>query len=99
MILNLKPLSLAEVKELAVDLEEKPELKDYLKKFATLKLEAAQKLHEELAGLKNHKLKNEFIVKIIDLLPKDAEALSKIFTEVSLDEKETNEVLEIVKKY
>ena len=32
----MKPVSLAEVKEYIGDLEEKPELKDYLKKFSNL---------------------------------------------------------------
>ena len=45
------------------------------------------------------KLKQEHIVKIVDLLPEDALDLNKIFTDVSLDEDETTKILEIVKKY
>ncbi len=99
MILDLKPLTLVQVQEFTKDLDEKPELKGYLKKFVKLKAKNAEALFGELKDLKNHKLKDEFVVKIIDVLPRDAEALNKIFIEVSLDEKETNEVLEIVKKY
>ncbi len=99
MILSMKPLTLAEVKGLVDDLEERPELNEYIKKFCKLEEVKAKELIEELRDLKNHKLKEEFIVKIVDLLPKDSESLSKVFIEVSLDEKETNEVLEIVKKY
>ena len=36
MILDLKPLTLSQVQELTADLEDKPELRDYLKKFAKL---------------------------------------------------------------
>ncbi|MDP4039101.1 MAG: DNA-directed RNA polymerase subunit F [Candidatus Pacearchaeota archaeon] len=99
MILEMKPLSLAEVKEIIKDSEENKDLKDYLKKFGKLNEEKAKKLEEELKALNNMKLKDEFIVKIIDFLPRDAEDLNKIFIEVSLDNKETNEVLDILKKY
>jgi DNA-directed RNA polymerase subunit F len=95
----MKPLHLAKVKELAGDLEERKELKDYLKKFGNLSLEKADSLTNDLNALDNLKLKDEFIVKIVDFLPRDSESLNKIFTEVSLDEKETQEILEIVKGY
>ena len=45
------------------------------------------------------KLKEEHIVKIIDFLPETSEDLNKIFSDVSLDEKEINEILEIVRRY
>ena len=39
------------------------------------------------------------MVKIVDLLPEDSIDINKIFTDVSLDENETNKILEVVKKY
>ena len=99
MILEMTALNLAEVKELAGDLEEKRELKSYLKKFSKLSKTDAKKLSEEIKGIGNLKVKNEDIVKIVDFLPKQTEDLNKIFSDVSLDEKETNEILEIVKRY
>ena len=36
-IISMKPVTLADVKEIAGDLEAKPELKDYLKEFSKLK--------------------------------------------------------------
>ena len=98
-ILEKTPMTLAEVKEIVKDLEEKQPLKDYLKKFAKLSKEKATKLKEELVKLNNIKIKEENIVKIVDFLPKDAEDLNKIFTEVTLSEAEINEILEVVKKY
>ena len=95
----MKPLSLAEVKELAGNLDEKKELRDYFKKFGKLNKKDTVKLVEELKSLGNLKLKEEFIVKIVDFLPKNSEDLNKIFTDVSLDEKETDEILNIVKNY
>ena len=44
------------------------------------------------------KIKNEHIVKIVDLMPEDASDLNKIFTDVSLTEDETNKILDIIKK-
>ena len=99
MILQMKPLHLAEVSELSGELEENKDLKDYLKKFKNLSKEKADTLREELRALDNLKLKEEFVVKIIDFLPRDAESLNKIFIEVSLDEKEIQQILEIVGKY
>lgn len=100
MIIDMKPVSLAEVKEIVGNLEEKKELKDYLKKYdKKLKSDAVQKMVDELRGLGNLKIKEQDLVKIADFLPKSAEELNKIFSEISLDEKETNEVLEIVKRY
>lgn len=99
MILEMKPLHLADVKELAGDLEEKKDLKDYLKKFGNLTKEKADALKDELVALDNLKIKEEYLIKVIDFLPKDVESLNKIFTEVSLNENEAQEILEIVKKY
>lgn len=98
-VLEMNPLSLAQVKELSGDLEERKNLETYLKKFCKINKEKAEALMEELKALDNAKMKEEFIVKIIDFLPKDLEELNKIFKEVSLDEKEANDILEIIKKY
>lgn len=95
----MTPLSLAQVKELLGDLEEKKELKDYFKKFCKIDSDKAKKLIEELNALNNPKLKAEYVVKIVDFMPKDPENLNKIFTEISLDEKEIQEILDIVKNY
>lgn len=98
----MKPLSLAEVKEImkkSENVEENKELKEYLKKFGKLGKDKAVKLTDELKRLNNLKMKEEHIVKILDFLPKDAEDLNKIFYDISLDEKETNEILDIIKSY
>ncbi len=99
IIKNRTPQTLAEVQSHVKDLDEKKDLKDYLKKFTELTKEKAEKLKEEVRALNNLKLKEENIVKIVDFLPKDSEDLNKIFTEVSLSEEESNAILEVVKKY
>jgi DNA-directed RNA polymerase subunit F len=100
MILDRTPLNLNEVKDLlkeVADSERKEEMETYLKKFAKTKPEQAKKIKEELEALDMLKLKREYMVKIIDLLPQDASDLNKIFIDVSLTEDETNKILEIIK--
>ena len=99
MINKMKPLSLAEVNELIGDIDERKDLKDYIKRFGNLSKEDSVKLSGEVRGLDNMKVKEEHVVKIADFVPKTAEELNKIFTDVSLDEEECNKILEIVKDY
>jgi DNA-directed RNA polymerase subunit F len=99
MILKMTPVHLGDVKELAGDLESKPELRDYLKEFSKMDKKKADTLLESLKGMNNPKIKEEYMIKIIDLLPKDSDALLKIFNDVSLDEKEINDILAVVKEY
>lgn len=99
MIIKMNPVHLADVGELAGDLENKPELKAYLKEFSKLDKKKSDALLEGLRSLNNHKIKEESMVKIIDLLPKDSESLVKIFNDVSLDEKELEAILNLVKEY
>jgi len=100
MILDRQPLNLNETQEILEDIsdsDKKEETKIYLKKFLKTKPEKAKKIQEELEKADLLKLKREHIVKIIDLLPESASDLNKIFTDISLNEDETNKILEIVK--
>ena len=99
MIISMKPLHLAEVKELAGDLTEKPELHSYLKDFCPVNKKEADALANSIRGLNNPKIREETLVKIVDLLPRDAESVNKIFNDISLDEKEVNDTLALVKEY
>ncbi len=102
MIKNAQPLDMGEVKSILGSLgdsEKKKQIEDFIKKFSKITPAKAGQLRKELADLGLLKLKKEDIVKIVDLLPRDAQDLSKIFIDVSLDEDETNKILEIVGKY
>src|SRR3989338_7186360 len=99
MILNMRPVHLADVQELSGDLEAKPDLRDYLKEFSKLGKKQADALANSVRAIDSVKMREEFIIKIVDLLPRDSESISKIFNDVSLDEKETNEILAVVKEY
>lgn len=95
----MKPLALAEVREYAGEGEDKKALHDYLKNYCKLSLEKAEALMNDIKALGNVKIKEEYVVKIADFLPKDAEEVHKIFSDVSLDEAEVNAILDVVKKY
>ena len=100
MILDRQPLNLNETQEIlenVSDSDKKEEMKIYLKKFSKTKQGRSKKIKEELEKADLLKLKREHIVKIADLLPEDASDLNKIFIDVSLNEDETNKILEIIK--
>lgn len=101
MILDRTPLNMNEVDDIIKELpdsDKKEEIKLFLKKFLKTKPGQAEKIKEELEKLDLLKIKRENLVKIVDLLPSDASDLNKIFIDVSLNEDETNKILEIVKK-
>lgn len=100
MILDRMPINMNEVSEILKDVDDSPrkeEMEIYLKKFMKATSEQAKKIKEEMEALDSIKVKRDHIVKIVDLLPSDASDLNKIFTDVSLNEEETNKILEIVK--
>jgi len=99
MITESTSLSLIEASELVGEGDKKKEVKAYIKRFGKLKINKAKELRKEIDSLNNIKIKQEHISKIIDLLPEDAEDVNKIFSDVSLDENETNKIIEIAKKY
>lgn len=102
MIKSSQQLSMPEVKKLlgeVEDNEKKKQLEAFIKKFSKLQAKKAMEMKKEIEGFNMIKLKPEHIAKIIDILPEDASDLNKIFVDVSLDEDETNKILETVKKY
>ena len=99
MILAQKPVTISEAKSYVKDLEEKKEIANYFKEFASLDLAEANKLISELQSLNNLKINQESVIKIVDFLPSDTEELSKVLNDVSLSEEESQAVISIVKKY
>jgi len=100
MILDRTPINLNEVEEIikdTPDTEKKQQTEEYLKKFLKTKPEQAKKIKADLDKLDLLKMKREHVIKIVDLLPSDVSELNKIFVDISLNEDETNKILEIVK--
>ena len=100
MIIERTPLNMNEVEDILKEIPDSPkkeEADEYLKKFLKAKPSQAKKIKEELEKADILKIKREHIVKIVDMLPSDASDINKIFVDVSLNEDETNKILEIVK--
>lgn len=100
MIDKIEPLSMAEVLEyLKKDKASDKEIAGFIKKFSKIKPEEAKQLKEKIRRLGLMKVKEEYIAKIIDLLPENAEELNKIFSDVGLNEDESNRILETIKEF
>ncbi|HDQ59672.1 MAG TPA: hypothetical protein ENN30_00595 [Candidatus Woesearchaeota archaeon] len=87
-------------KEEELEYEQKLAL-EHAKKFGKIKKENVEKIIEELNALENRKLKEEYIMKIIDLLPKDMEDLKTAVSgsPMAFKDEDLEPVLEILKKY
>ncbi len=100
MIKNSNPLSMAEAVEYLDDKRDsEAEMKKFVKKFVKIKPDKDKELRKKVEELDMLKVKAEHISKIIDILPEDVEGLSKIFTDVSLDEDETKKILETIEEF
>ncbi len=97
MILNKTALSLAQVKEYTKNVDESKPIALYLKKFCKISKADADNLAVDIRALNNPKIKEENIIKILDMLPHDAEDMNKIFLEVSLTEEELKIILTLIK--
>lgn len=98
-VLNKTPLTIGETVPYIENLDERKVLSDYFKKFGKLNAEKSKKLKAELKALNNVKLKEEHMVKIVDIMPSEVEALNVICSDVGLTEEEAKAILDIVKAY
>ena len=90
---------MVEAEEYTKDNENSAELNKFIKKFARIDLKKAKELRSKLQELNLMKLKSDYISKIIDVLPETNEDVNKIFADISLDENETQKILDTVKEY
>ncbi len=88
-----------EAEEYTKDNENSAELNKFIKKFARIDLKKAKELRSKLEELNLMKVKSDHISKIIDILPETNEDLNKIFADISLDENETQRILDTVKEF
>jgi DNA-directed RNA polymerase subunit F len=99
MIIDQKPLSMAEALQyIKKDESEETDVIGFIKKFTKTKKERAEALQKNLKELELMKMREEHIVKIIDLMPEDAGELNKIFVGVSLDDDEAQKILNTIKE-
>jgi len=101
MIKNSEPLSMAEIAEYIKKTKDSDvsEVLKFIKKFTKLTAKEAVELRKKLESQNLMRVKQEHIVKIIDLMPENAEELNKIFVDSNLDEDETKKILETVKEF
>ena len=100
MIKHREPLSMTESLEYIKDKKDsEADIRKMIKKFVKLDFETAIKLREKLSSLGLLKLKQEYISKVIDIMPEDQESLNKIFTDVVLDEDESKKILDAIKEF
>jgi DNA-directed RNA polymerase subunit F len=102
VIKELKPITMAEAREILKDSEtDKAKSADlFIKKFTKLSPDEARKMFDAMKKLNIEKLKDEDIVKIIDFMPQDPEDLRKIFigSDINLEQDEITKILEIKRK-
>ncbi len=105
-VIETKPVSMAESKDILSNREKKRELSyeqklalEHLNKFTKLKPEEAKKLLEELSSVL--RMSQETVVQILNFMPKNPDELRMIFSreKFSLKEDEIKKILEIIKKY
>jgi DNA-directed RNA polymerase subunit F len=101
MIKEKKPITIAETRELIKDFDtdKAKEVSLFLKKFDKTHAGDAKKMFDAIKKLNIEKLKDDDVVKIVDLAPEDAEDLRKIFfgSDITLDQDEITKILEITK--
>ena len=109
MIKNIDPISIVEVREIINEsIKDKKEEKEesnsrkvlsFTRKISKISQEDAEKLKKEIDTLGILKIKPAYLVKLVDILPRDAEDVRKIFIDVTLDQNEINQIVGIIKKY
>ena len=74
---------------------------EYAKSFSKLKPKDAEKLMEELKGLNIQKLNDEYITKIVDILPGSLDEIRTILSSstISFKNEEIKKIFDVVSKY
>jgi DNA-directed RNA polymerase subunit F len=106
-IINEKPLTLAETKELIEKIEKRDKeistrtqkTKEYVNKFAKLSIKEVNELKTKLLNLNLTRLKEKAIAKIIDIYPKDLDSLRTILTSenLTLKQEDLQKIIECLK--
>jgi len=95
MIIKTIPLSMGESLPHIKDTETKA----FIKKFIELNEKKSRELRGKLVELNLIKLNEKQISKLIDLLPKEKDEISRILSDSNLDENETNAILSTIKEF
>jgi len=105
-IIESKPISMPEAKEIMTAKEKERELgyeqklaAEQLKKFVKLKPSETKKFLEELSSVL--RMSPETLVQIVNIMPQTVDELRLIFAreKFSLKEEEITKILDVIKKY
>jgi DNA-directed RNA polymerase subunit F len=103
MIKNREPITMAEARDICKSKEDNEKAKlvfEHIKQFTKIKTDDAVKLKQDLQNTGIVKLKMIHIVKIVDIMPEDADDVRKIFVDdISLNQDEITKILEAVGKH
>lgn len=100
MIKQNNSLSIAEaLKYVDSKNESEAKIKKFMENFKKLDIDEAKGLRKKLEVMELLKMKDSHISKIIDLVPEDKENLNKIFTDVSLTEDESKQILDAIEEF
>ena len=95
MIKNSIPMSMAESLKYIKDAE----VKAFIKKFTKLNETKAEELRKKIVQLNFVKLNDKSISKIIDLMPREKDEISKLLSNSNLNENEITTILSTIKQY
>ncbi|MBN1924172.1 MAG: hypothetical protein JW791_05465 [Nanoarchaeota archaeon] len=104
-VLNEEFVTKSEVKDILSgkkDLEMEQKLtKEHVKSYKKLTPAKVQKLKEELKALSISKLKEEIVIKIIDIMPGDKDDLNAVLQMgvIPFTDEEIEKIFEVVKPY
>ena len=105
-IIEQKPVSLVDVKEMLENAKKNTKelnfraekVYTYLQEFVTIKEKNAYEFHKKISDLGIQRLKDKYIVKIIDVMPEDLDSLKALFAgeAISLKQDEIKQILDIL---
>lgn len=108
-LLKQETVSMAELKDQLEKIKEKDkELNfrsektlDYLNQFDVLSLKKANELKEKLQNLKIQRLKDDIVIKIIDILPTTVDDLKAILTAyiVNINNEDMKKIVDVVNEF
>lgn len=108
-ILNEKPMTMVELKDTLKKIKKRDEelnfratkVEDYLNQFVVLKPKEADELSKKIEDLKVPRLKEEIVIKIIDILPDTVEELKAIAQNYNLTITKENmeKIIKVVKDF
>lgn len=108
-IIEEEPITMAEVKKSLEEIKKRDgelnfranKSEEYLNDFVSLSAEKARELRKKLENLNISRLKEDQIVKIIDLLPDKIDDLKAILSgyTLTLSKKDMEQVISIVKEF